>query len=80
MPIVSSLYTDVHVGIWMYLNSILALMAPLVVKGYHNRNIMLVAYLCLIIFHCSLRSNDLTAAGAIALAKALQRNWSLEEL
>ena len=36
--------------------------------------------LCLIIIHCSLRDNDLTDTGAIALAKALQDNKSLEEL
>ena len=30
--------------------------------------------------HCSLRDNGLTATGAIALARALQQNKSLEEL
>ena len=35
---------------------------------------------CLIIFHCSFRDNDLTATGAISLARVLQHNKSLEEL
>ena len=32
------------------------------------------------ILHCSLRANGLTATGAIALARTLQHNKSLEEL
>ena len=35
---------------------------------------------CLIIPHCSLRDNDLTATGAITLARALQHNKSLKVL
>ena len=34
----------------------------------------------LVILHYSLRDNDLTATAAIALARALQHNQSLEEL
>ena len=30
--------------------------------------------------HCSLKANNLTATGAIALARALQYNKSLEKL
>ena len=37
-------------------------------------------FVWLIISHCSLRNNDLTATGAITLARALQHNKSLEEL
>ena len=36
--------------------------------------------LCLILSHCSLRGNGLTDTGAIALARALEHNKSLEEL
>ena len=36
--------------------------------------------LCLIIPYCSLRHNCLTDTGAIALARGLQNNKSLEEL
>ena len=35
---------------------------------------------CLMVPHCSLKANDLTATGAIVLARALQENKSLEEL
>ena len=35
---------------------------------------------CLIILHCSLRDSGLTDTGAIALARALEHNTSLEEL
>ena len=35
---------------------------------------------CLIIIHCSLKTNDLTDTGAVTLARALQDNKSLEEL
>ena len=35
---------------------------------------------CLIIIHCSLRTNDLTDTGAITLARALLHNKSLEKL
>ena len=46
-----------------------------------NRNLkFVVVCLCLVIFHYSLRSNQLTDTGAIALATALQHNKSLEEL
>ena len=65
---------------WEFVNPLLVLVAPLVVKGYHNRRIMLIMYLCLIISNCSLRHNQITATGAIALAKALKQNWSLEKL
>ena len=34
----------------------------------------------LIIIHCSLRGNGLTATGGMALAKAIQQNMSLKEL
>ena len=63
-----------------FFNPTLVLVALLLVKGYHNRNIMLIMCLCLIISNCSLRHNQITATGAIALAEALQQNWSLEEL
>ena len=35
---------------------------------------------CLIILHCSLRGNNVTDTGAIALAGVLERSKSLEEL
>ena len=69
-----------RVGIWMFFDPILVLVAPLMVNGYHNRSIMLIMYLCLIISNCSLRHNPITGTGVIALAKALQHNKSLEEL
>ena len=35
---------------------------------------------CLIVFHCSLKANQLSDTGAIALARALQINKSLKQL
>ena len=54
----------------------------LVMRSYHchgNRNIK---FVCCGVFvsHYSLRLNQLTDTGAIALARALQHNKSLEEL
>ena len=44
------------------------------------RNMEIKPQSLLVILHCSLRDNDLTATGVIALARALQHNQSLEEL
>ena len=43
-----------------------------------NCEIVNLTPVCLL--HCRLRDNDLTATGAIALAKTLEHNQSLEEL
>ena len=54
----------------------------LMMRSYHchgNRNIVVVC-LRLVVFHYSLRDNQLTDSGAVALATALQHNKSLEEL
>ena len=39
-----------------------------------------VKFFIIVIFHCSLYHSGLTSTGAVALAKALQQNKSLEEL
>ena len=53
------------------------------VNIYHSRRNMDLDNLrcsCMIIPHCSLRDNVLTATGAIAVARALQHNQLLEVL
>ena len=46
----------------------------------HIRNMEIKLKSSLVILHYSLRDNDLTATAAIALARALLHNQSLEEL
>ena len=57
-------------------------LALLVMRNYHchsNRN-MEYGSNSSVLPHCSLNHNNLTSTGAIALARALQQNKSLEEL
>ena len=37
-------------------------------------------YVCMVVYHYSLRGNELTDTGARVLARALEHNKSLEEL
>ena len=46
----------------------------------HGVSLLCCVCVCMIVFHYSLRNNQLTDTGAIALAIALQHNKSLEEL
>ena len=68
-----------HIQLWKYV------WVMAVVRSYHchsNRDMDLATAVCscLIILHCSLRDNDLTATGVLTLARALQHNKSLEVL
>ena len=47
---------------------------------FHCNTAEQVNFYIIVIFHCSLYHSGLTSTGAIALAKALQQNKSLEEL
>ena len=57
-------------------------MTALVMRSYHCHGNRKVEFVCCGVFvsHYSLKNNQLTDTGAIALAGALQQNKSLEEL